>query len=266
MVKTHLFVYKIILIGFISSTLFIPLYARTNSLNGKINKEGINIRADSTVFAKSIGVLKKGENVRIIKSRFDWYKIILPSRFTCYTSSAYLKKIGIKTARVKATILNLRFEPSLDSVIIGKVKENTIVHIVREQNGWTEIQGFPYLRGWVNKKFISFMPDRVQKLPPALNNKKENKIAAAKVISHSPNRKETKDYNYFTIEGTIYKLGRIENCPANYKLKNKFATFFLKIPEVYNVNNFLNKKVTVKGMRIYEGCSYIYIDKISLSE
>jgi len=265
MVKTHLSVHKMPLIGFISLTLFTPLYVHAKPLNGKINKEGVNIRTDSTIFAKSIGVLNKGENVRIIKSRFDWYKIILPSRFTCYASSAYLKKIGRDTARVKATILNLRLKPSLDSVIIGKVKENTIIHIIREQNGWTKIQGFPYFRGWVHKKFISFMPNRTQKSSPALNNKKEDRTTVAKGAGYNLNKKEIKDYNYFEVEGTIYKLGQIENCPANYKLKNKFATFFLKISDTHNVNNFLNKKVTVKGIRVYGGCSYIYIDKISLS-
>jgi len=263
--KNHLSVQRIAFIGFISLTLFIPPDVHSKPLNGKISKEGVNIRIDSTVFAKSIGILQEGEKVRIIGNRFGWYKIILPYRFTCYASLYYLKKINPNVAKVKATTLNLRLEPSLDSIIIGKVKKNTILHIISEQNGWAQIKGFPHLQGWVHKKFINLMPNKTKSIPLVLDSK-ENKITVAIDKGHNTDKKRIESYNYFAIEGTIHKLDQIENCPANYKLKNKFTTFFLKIPNTYNVSNFLNRKVIVKGERLYDGCSYIYTEKISLTK
>jgi len=263
MAKTHLFINKIIMAGFISLVLLVSPYTYAEfPLKGAINKDGVNVRVDSTVFAKSIGVLKKGDNVKAVKEKFNWYKIILPRRFVCYASSAYLKKMGKNTARVEATALNLRVRPSLDSAIIGKVKKGTTLRLLKEQNGWAKVEGFPYIYGWVHKKFINLLPDKTKNNSLVLKKKENKKTIKIKSKKNNSNINKIDNYDYFAVKGIIYKLSDIDNCPANYKLKNEFTTFFLKIPGTEKADKFLKKKVTVIGRRRYEGCSYIYTKEI----
>jgi N-acetylmuramoyl-L-alanine amidase len=120
----------------------------------KIAKDKINIRVDSTSLSPSIGYLNKGEKVRIIEERFDWCKIILPKRFTCYVASEFIREIGGNIGEVTASNLNLRAEPSLFSHTLGKVSKGTILFIKEKNKGWFKVRGYPYTSGWVHKSFL----------------------------------------------------------------------------------------------------------------
>jgi len=120
----------------------------------EVIKEEVNIRSDSTILSSVIGILKKGEIVEVIDEKFDWYRIRLPKRFYAYVSCDYVKEIDNKRLIVEASNLNLRSSPSLDSSIIGKVKNKDILDIIERQDKWFKISIYPFGFGWVHKSFL----------------------------------------------------------------------------------------------------------------
>ncbi len=234
-------------------------------LIGKINKDGINIRSDSTIYGEVLTKLKKGNTVKIIKEKFGWYKIILPSNFISYVDKNYLEKEGETHFIVKATILNLRSKPSLDAPVVGSVRKGTSLRIAKREGKWVGVYGFPYAYGWVHKKFVEVV--RVN-LP-----KKADNIPTKKQICIKDRNKEEKkpmypslDYNIFTVKGVISPLTPLDNCPANYILKNEISTFFLSVDNHQKIDSFIGEEVTIQGERRHNGCSHIKVSKILLSE
>jgi SH3-like domain-containing protein len=120
----------------------------------QIIEDNINIRTDSTVMSTSLGVLHKGEKVEVLDEKFEWAKIVLPERFKCYVYADYVKIIGRNRGEVTASSLNLRVYPSLDSPIIGKVKKDDVLFILKRYKNWYKVRAYPYAYGWVHKKFL----------------------------------------------------------------------------------------------------------------
>lgn len=119
-----------------------------------VTRDGINVRTDSTVNSQSLGYLNKGERLDMLGQNFEWVKVRLPRRFTCYASSGYVKKITDAMGKVTASSLNLRDKPSLDSSVLGKVQKGDRLIILEEIEGWYKVEGYPYLSGWVHGKFL----------------------------------------------------------------------------------------------------------------
>jgi uncharacterized protein YgiM (DUF1202 family) len=140
--------YTLILLLFILSFKAYPIakYA--------VTENGINIRIDSTVSAVTIGRLIEGEEIEAIDKRFEWYKIKLPRRFSCYVAKKFIKPISKSKAVVTATALNLRSEPSLESYVIGKVKKGEFLYTLRDMGEWVKVRGYPYTYGWTHENFL----------------------------------------------------------------------------------------------------------------
>lgn len=119
-----------------------------------VTRDGINVRVDSTVSSQSLGYLNKGERLDMIDQNFEWVKIRLPRRFSCYVSVQYVNRITDALGRVTASSLNLRDKPSLDSNVLGKVQKGDRLTILEEVDGWYKVEGYPYLSGWVHGKFL----------------------------------------------------------------------------------------------------------------
>ncbi len=128
--------------------------------HGEVIKDRINVRADSTITAQTICMLKKGETVEIAGEKFDWYSIILPKDFTAYLSKHYVDVIAAKRGKINATRVNLRLKPSLEAPLVGTVEENSLVTIVGKNGDWYQVKAYPYARGWVNKHFIASHGER----------------------------------------------------------------------------------------------------------
>jgi len=230
------------------SSLNIPIFSQSSELLGKVNKSKINVRTDSRVNAPSLGYLTLGETVQILGEQFNWYKIILPERFFSYAYATYLKKKNNKQVEVTANILNLRSSPSMEASIIGKVKKGDILHPLENYGEWIKLKCYPHAHGWVHKKFI----DTVS-------------IEAKKPIEKSTSEDIVKPLSLddFHLKGIISELKPLQDCQANYKLKKgDLCIFFLKINKINNIEDFVNKEVTIKGTRQYNGCTYIDVESI----
>jgi uncharacterized protein YgiM (DUF1202 family) len=129
----------------------------TASFRGKINANNINIRSDSTVNAKVICNVNKGDGVDIILELYGWYKIKLPK-----TAPAFIKKdlavfINKEAARVVKDKINIRLYPSESSPIIGEAIKDEIVIILEDKGEWYRIEPTDNSFGWVHKKFVNII-------------------------------------------------------------------------------------------------------------
>ncbi|MBU1122433.1 MAG: SH3 domain-containing protein [Candidatus Omnitrophota bacterium] len=135
----------------------------------EVLEDQVNVRIDATVLSDSLGQLKKGEELRVLEERFnEWYKIILPQRFSCYVWGEFFKEIEPNKGRVAVAVLNLRNKPDLDAYIVGKAKKGDVFAIVDKNDGWVQIKGYPRTFGWVHKKFIKTIDSAQEKQKEAV--------------------------------------------------------------------------------------------------
>ena len=120
-----------------------------------IIKDGVNVRADSTISAKIVGLLQANDEIEVLGEKYDWCKIKLPKNLYCYIAKEFAKILTEDCAvEVNASDVNLRSGPSLESPIIGKAPMKAVFQLIEESNDWIKIQGYPYAWGWVNKRFL----------------------------------------------------------------------------------------------------------------
>ncbi len=216
---------------------------------GIVKENGVNVRADSTVNAPSLGKLYKGEVIDIVREKYSWYKFKLPLRFKCYVASKYLTKISSKGARVIPSSLNVRISPSLEAPIIGRLNKGQVVLVLGESDGWTQIRCYPYTWGWVHKKFIKILPSESQEKNNAISStslQKKNQIALPPPLA----------------KGILKRLPKkFKKCKANYFLKNEGGIILLQINSI-NVENLINKKVAIWGKSRDNKCIYVKVEKI----
>jgi uncharacterized protein YgiM (DUF1202 family) len=149
---------RFIFILFVAFLFFSP--NSYSSYLAEVIKDKINIRTDSTVMSSSLGYLDKGEKVVVLEERYSWCKIVLSPRFTAYAYGAFLKKIDKDKAEVIASSLNLRSKPSLKAPIIGRVRRRAVLQIIEKDKDWYKVKGYPYLWGWVYKRFLKKVPTK----------------------------------------------------------------------------------------------------------
>jgi len=119
-----------------------------------VENNGVNIRQDSTISSRSLGIVNKGQKIEVLKEKYSWFKVILPEQFSCYVSTSYLQATSKENAKVKASNLNLRTSPSLESQIISSIPKNTEVLMIKKDKTWTKIKCHPHATGWIHTKFL----------------------------------------------------------------------------------------------------------------
>jgi uncharacterized protein YgiM (DUF1202 family) len=219
-----------------------------------VNNDQINIRADSTVASSSLGLLSKDEQIEVVEQSSGWFKIKLPKYYKAYVWGTYIKRLSKLRGQVLASRLNMRREPSLESVIIGQLPQETVVVVKGKTGDWLEILAYPFATGWVHKKFISentteenekeemllsvFIAESIKSLSTA--DQEEKKIIIDEVTAKGPNtitliemyldtKNETLTYDMINI---LTRLGKSNSKLTSYFLKKSESTS-IDISSVY---------------------------------
>jgi uncharacterized protein YgiM (DUF1202 family) len=219
-----------------------------------VNNDQINIRADSTIASSSLGLLSKDEQVEVVEQSSGWFKIKLPKYYKAYVWGTYIKRLSKLRGQVLASRLNMRREPSLESVIIGQLPQETVVVVKGKTGDWLEILAYPFATGWVHKKFISentteenekeemllsvFIAESIKSLSTA--DQEEKKIIIDEVTAKGPNtitliemyldtKNETLTYDMINI---LTRLGKSSSKLTSYFLKKSESTS-IDISSVY---------------------------------
>ncbi len=132
-----------------------------------VKATSLNVRSGASTSHGIIGSLKQNEVVEVISESNGWSKIKFKGK-EAYVSSAYLKNNDevikpevkpevkpetSKTKIVKATSLNVRSGASTSHGIIGSLKQNEVVEVISESNGWSKIK-FKGLDGYASSKYL----------------------------------------------------------------------------------------------------------------
>ncbi|MFL1468334.1 SH3 domain-containing protein [Paraclostridium bifermentans] len=137
-----------------------------NPSNNKIvTATSLNVRSGPSTSNGVIGSLKQNDKVEVISESNGWSKIKFNGR-EGYVSSAYLKDSdGGNTGggsenpnpsnnkMVTATSLNVRSGPSTSSSKIGSLRQNEVVEVISESNGWSKIK-FNGKEGYVSSDYL----------------------------------------------------------------------------------------------------------------
>ncbi len=207
----------------ISLVIFITLFI-TNAFCftlGYITHDGINLRSDSRITSQIICKLNKGERVNIIGKRYEWYKVVLPKKCSCYVYKDYLKRKGRKGI-CTATNVNIRIRPSLDSEIVGRLSKGEEVEILGINKDFYKITPTLKCYGYVHKKFVKLLK----------SDKKEDQ-SNVKSSKKDLEKKFVEFIGFFTKEDGFYFL--------------KTPDKIYKIKTFRNLDKFIGKRIKMRG-------------------
>lgn len=138
MLKSNL--QKIILISTIISMVLISSVFHKNITFAAtlkvVNTNSLNVRSGAGTKYRVLGKLTKDTKISIISESNDWSKFTYTKK-TAYVNSKYL--INSSTTKyVNTDSLNVRSGPGTRYKILGKLKINTKINIISENNGWSK--------------------------------------------------------------------------------------------------------------------------------
>ncbi|MGP4080519.1 SH3 domain-containing protein [Pseudalkalibacillus sp. R45] len=134
-----------------------------------VNVATLNVRNGPGTTSNVIGSVRKGEVVEILDIQNGWYKIkfnnsngwvagkyVTKSKDTDTSSgtpSTPTPSTSSAKAKVTASILNVRDKGSLNGKIIGQLKKNSEVEILKEMNDWAYIE-HGNMKGWAASWYL----------------------------------------------------------------------------------------------------------------
>lgn len=157
-------------IGLTAFTPFLPnqtVYATEQSVKTTtytVTGDALNVRAKASTSAKILGVLKKGTKVDVVKVEGKWATITY-EKSVGYVSTDYIKKDGevvkpptkptekTTTYRVTATVLNVRAANNTNAKVLGTVKKDEKVKVIKVEGKWATIQ-YKTGIGYVSTEFV----------------------------------------------------------------------------------------------------------------
>ena len=130
-----------------------------------VTATSLNVRSGPSTSNSVIGSLKQNDKVEVISESNGWSKIKFNGK-EGYVSSTYLKDSdGGNTGGgsenpnpsnnkiVTATSINVRSGPSTSSSKIGSLRQNEVVEVISESNGWSKIK-FNGKEGYVSSDYL----------------------------------------------------------------------------------------------------------------
>ncbi|WP_273125037.1 SH3 domain-containing protein [Bacillus weihaiensis] len=138
-----------------------------NSSTVTSNATGLRFRSGPGTSFSIIGVFDKGKTATYVEKSGEWVKIsysgkqgwvssqyvTLKTTSTQSPSNSSTSSTGTAKATVTATSLNVRSTGSTSGKVIGSLKKNETVTIVKEQGKWAEIQKTG-LKGWAHLDYL----------------------------------------------------------------------------------------------------------------
>ncbi|RSK27983.1 N-acetylmuramoyl-L-alanine amidase [Bacillus sp. HMF5848] len=148
-----------------------PVQSTHSNYTGTVIANLLNVRAEPSLDAKIVGKITANSTVTIVQQKDNWLQIQFSEQI------AWIHRDFVKLSNeieknptvpepqqlqeqtntpfiVKASILNVRDQGSLDGKIINKLKMGQTVSILQEKDSWAEIEWDTKQRGWVASWFL----------------------------------------------------------------------------------------------------------------
>lgn len=128
--------------------------AYADVLEGIVNADVLNVRAEPNTSSSIVGQLNKNTKVEILDEDSNWYKINFNGK-NCWVSKDFISVNQSSTTegQVTASSLNVRDGASTSNNIIGSLNNGTKVTIISKDNNWYKIK-YQNGYGWVSADYI----------------------------------------------------------------------------------------------------------------
>jgi uncharacterized protein YgiM (DUF1202 family) len=121
----------------------------------QVSKKAVNVRAGANTNFEQIAKLNEGDTVVVLARSFDWYKIQLPTTAKSYLRADYLKIGSNGKSELVGDNVNIRAVANSDSSSLGVLKKGDLVKVIKQTNGWWQIEPPAQASGWVRQDFLS---------------------------------------------------------------------------------------------------------------
>lgn len=265
----------LILLGFLFLFSFQNFSAAENyPFLATANANHVNVRSLPDINAERICQLSSGEDVVVLEKKYDWYRIRLPSKASCFVSGKFVKILDGNVGTIVGNRVNVRTSISPKSTILGQLSDGQKVHIKDHHSGWVSIEPVEGIFGWVAERFIAFKSPQVPSYPhivedpqlviaePVLEKQFVQKTSPPIPITQEPDIVPVSPSTapqFFSVIGEVKDSGRLLfNQGINFKLitEDKKQTFFLR-GDKNLFKDLIASKVQIEG-HLLEGPEHRY--------
>jgi uncharacterized protein YgiM (DUF1202 family) len=123
---------------------------------GFVDAASLNVRSEPTTASKILGSLLNKTSISVLGQTGNWYKIQYNNQ-EAYVHKSYVSfssTQGTQQYIVNTDTLNVRSQPSIQSSILGLLRNGQIITVQSEQNGWAKIS-YNGQTAYVSKDFVS---------------------------------------------------------------------------------------------------------------
>lgn len=156
---------------FLSTTLpAIPSFAASaydNLAVANVTSEPLNMRTKPSTDGEIVGKCYRGAGGTVLERKDGWTKV-RSGKIEGWMSDKYLlfgtdieplaKELGLLSAKITATTLNVRETPSTDSAIVKQAAEGDSFPVLSEADGWAKVQVSADTSGYISTKYASIGP------------------------------------------------------------------------------------------------------------
>lgn len=164
----------------------------------------LNLRAEPSTDSKILGKCYRGAGGTILEKKDGWTKI-RSGNLEGWLKNDYLvfgqdikpiaRELGLFTARVTTQTLNVRKEPSTDSVIVGLAAADDYYPVLEEKDGWAKIHLTSDTIGYISTDYtkISVSPGKAISIEAELAALKESEKDSTKESTKASAKASAKD-------------------------------------------------------------------------
>ena len=118
-----------------------------------VTADSLNIRKGAGTEYGKVGILHKGDAIKVLGSSGNWYHIQTVKGLKGWVSKTYTKAGA--TAKVKASSLNVRKGAGTAYGVSGTLKKGKAVTVDAIVNGWAHVK-YGSKSGYVSAKYLTF--------------------------------------------------------------------------------------------------------------
>lgn len=132
---------------------------------GEVTGQRVYIRAGDGINYTVLTVANRGDKVKVLGQRFEWYKVAVPSNCTVWVHKSLLETAADgKEATVTRERVNIRARPTLRSDVMGQLPRGAKLKVVDRDAEWVGVAPPPQAAAWVHSRFVRKAPEQAK--PP----------------------------------------------------------------------------------------------------
>ena len=257
MIKRKVFVSLFLSVLFLNASVFadekFPFLAEASS-------DKVNVRSGQNTNFEKVASLNKGEAIVVYSREFDWYKIQLPATAKVYIRADYATKIGVGSAIVTGTAVNVRAGAGTNFTAVGQFKKDEQIQILAESGEWLQVQPKEGMFAWVKKDFVTFKSSDIP--PLASLNTENNHLSNKKLIQDAPR------VSAFSIKVSGKLESNVSPTQASgaLQLTQDGQTLYSIAGSDIDFTYFLNNQITLEGRVLENSKTTLEVPVLAVSK